>query len=62
MFMEPFTGPISGLIQNITGGSTMASVEGLGALGVPENAAMTAGAFAMMPGWVIAAIFNNFGL
>ena len=61
MFMAPFEGPIRGFIQNLTGGSVGALVNGLGSVGVPEDVANTVGAFALMPGWVVAAMFHNIG-
>ena len=56
-----FDGPISGFIQNLAGGSVGALVNGLGSVGVPQDVANTVGAFALMPGWVVAALFHNIG-
>lgn len=61
MFMASFDGPISGFIQSLTGVSVGALVNGLGSVGVPQDLATIMGGFAMMPGWVVAALFHNIG-
>lgn len=62
MFMEPFTGSISGPLQNIALGSTQALVEGSLALGMSEEMATTVAGFLYMPGWLVAALFGSAGL
>lgn len=62
MFMDPFTGIISGPLNQLAGGSAAGSMFGAQALGSSEVNAGTAAAFGLMPGWVVAALFNNFGL
>ncbi|HHX83966.1 MAG TPA: hypothetical protein GX694_01280 [Actinomycetales bacterium] len=60
--MAPFTGSISGPLQDIALGSTGALANGSVALGMSEETAATVAGFLYMPGWVVAAIFSNFGL
>ena len=62
MFMEPFTGSISGPLQNIALVSPGLLAKGSLALGMPEDMATTAAGFLYMPGWLVAALFSNFGL
>lgn len=62
MFMDPFEGPISGPLNQLAGGSAAGSIGAATALGSSEANAGMIGAFGLMPGWIIAAIANNFGL
>ena len=62
MFMAPFTGPISGSIERLSLGSVEMLARTAGAMGSSQDTANTIAGFAHMPGWVIAALFSNFGL
>ena len=62
MFMEPFTGSISGPLQGIALGSAQALSNGSLALGSSEETATTIESFLYMPGWFVAALFSNLGL
>lgn len=62
MFMEPFKGLISGPLNQLAFGSAQGSADALSSLGLPESEASALGGFGMMPGWLIALLFNSVGL
>lgn len=61
MFMEPFTGLLSGPLNQLAFGSAQGSADVAMSVGVPEDTAYTIGGYGMMPGWLIAAMAHMIG-